>query len=335
MPGFGTFTRLMALAIAILCPLGHHAAAEAIDLKLFAAAEIDRSKGCSVALWQADRHPDRDKFAIAFFEPLQGPDNIRQPARIKIGGDVITLRRVSASGKSPGYGVTPNQRYAMPADGNFVDLALRLGALEGEAIAIESGTMTVIMRGKPDFRMQVKGGAGCMTPAAPAPSQAAGGLFKRYDVRPAHVPRGFTQAIQTKYKCDADMMKTGIIGFQMSEESALWEIPCERFAYQASAVYALVYLPNPAQNPEFLGFQQPKSHKRTNPPGVLLNPEWNAKTRTVTSIALGRGIGDCGVLERHRVDETGHFTLAEYREKPNCDGKTGKPEDWPLVFRAK
>ena len=171
--------------------------------------------------------------------------------------------------------------------------------------------------------------------SAPASAQGLDGIFTRYAVRPAQVPRAFTQAVQKKYGCDVDMMKTGIIGFQMSEDSAIWEVPCERFAYQASAIYALVYLPDPAANLTFLGFQQPKSHPRTSPPGVLLNPQWRAGTRTVTSVALGRGLGDCGVLERHRVDATGHFVLVEYREKPTCDGKQGRPDDWPLVYRTK
>jgi hypothetical protein len=31
----------------------------------------------------------------------------------------------------------------------------------------------------------------------------------------------------------------------------------------------------------------------------------------------------------------GQFELLEYREKPQCDGPPMKPEQFPLVFRAK
>jgi hypothetical protein len=164
--------------------------------------------------------------------------------------------------------------------------------------------------------------------ALPQAANSTDAMLRRYAVPDTAVPRAFAQAVKKKYGCDAEVMATGITGFQMSEESAIWQIPCERFAYQATAVYALVYLTDPAKNLQFLGFQEPKGHKRTNDPGVLMNPEWDVKTRTVTSVSLGRAIGDCGVLERHRVMPDGQFMLIEYREKEACDGKLVKPEDF-------
>lgn len=312
-------------------------AASDIDLKLFEANEVDRSKGCTVALWQSNRDPDKDKYAYIFFERL-GKDHARQPAQIKIGNQAVSLRRVAIGGKNNGYDLYEYQLYKMPGDNQYVVLELKLGELEGEAVEVEAGTMTVVMRGKNVFRASVKGGAGCMTPAAPAPPSRGGEapvMFRRYQVTAAMVPAAFTQAVQKKYGCDAAFMKTGILGFQMSEESAIWQIPCERFAYQTTAVYALVYLTDPAANLTFLNFQQPKGHPRTNDPGVLMSPAWDAKTRTVTSVSLARGAGDCGVLERHQVTPEGQFRLVEYREKKACDGKAAKPEDYPLVFRAR
>jgi hypothetical protein len=155
--------------------------------------------------------------------------------------------------------------------------------------------------------------------------------FQRYDVRPAQVPRAFQQTVQKQYGCNAEVMKSGIVGFQMSEESAIWQIPCERFAYQASAVYALVYLPDPASNLQFLTFKGPRGRARDEP-GVLLNPEWDVRTRTVRSFAKGRASGDCGTFERHRVNQDGTFALVEYRAKEACDGANVKPEQFPLVF---
>jgi len=43
---------------------------EAIDLKLFNRADVGPNQGCSVALWQADRDPDKDRFALVFHERL-------------------------------------------------------------------------------------------------------------------------------------------------------------------------------------------------------------------------------------------------------------------------
>jgi len=149
------------------------------------------------------------------------------------------------------------------------------------------------------------------------------------------VPMAFSQAVRKARGCDAEVMATGISGFQLSEEAAIWQIPCERFAYQASAVYALVYLPDPMKNLRFLTFQAPKGHARSNDPGVLMNPQWDARMRTVTGVSLGRAAGDCGTLERHRVTAEGEFMLVEYRDKPACDGKATKPDEFPLVFRAR
>jgi hypothetical protein len=350
-----------------------------VDLKLFEKGEADRGKGCTVALWQADRDPDKDRYAISFIEQLHGRDNLRMPARIKIGAAFVPLQRVAVGGKTEGYGLYPYQLYRMPDEGNYVVLDLKLGGLEGEAIDIASGTMTVVMRGQRVFRQTVKGGAGCMgapitsaqaqalatpspataasrppvaqapvaqPPAAPPPASAPRAaapaapyqppaMFTRYAVRAQQMPRAFLAQLERSHACSAEMMRSGTVGFQMSEESAIWQVPCERFAYQASSVFVLVYLPDPAVNLTFLDFEAPKGRSRTAGPSTLFNPEWDVRSRTVSSFALARGAGDCGVFERHRVTVEGKFELLEYREKTTCDGKADKPEAFPLVHRAR
>ncbi len=170
--------------------------------------------------------------------------------------------------------------------------------------------------------------------AAVAAAQPAAGLHK-YNVRPGDVPRALLQAAQKKFDCDPETMKRGVTGFGLSEEAAIWDIPCQTFAYQGTSVFASVYTLDPARNFRFLGFQEPKGNPRTSEPGTLINPTWDAASRTVTAVALGRGAGDCGILERHRVNAEGQFVLIEYREKKSCDGKATRPEDYPLVFRLR
>lgn len=320
-----------------------------LDLKLFDKAEVDRSKGCTVALWQANRDPDNDRYAFIFTEALTGQNHARQPARIKVGEKILPMTRVAIGGKVGGYGLYPYQLYKLGADDGFAVLDLKLGDIEGEAVEIESGTLTVSMAGKQQARVNVKGGAGCMTAPVAAPPQASpppataaapppsnpGGIFSRYTVRPNQIPRTLPATLKSRFGCDPEMLKTGVTGFQMSEESAIWELPCQRFNIQANAVYALVYLPEPAQNLRFLSFKAPPGKKRTSAPAELMSPEWDVKTRTVTGTALGRSEGDCGVYERHRVGADGEFVLVEYREKVACDGKAAKPEQFPLVYRAR
>ena len=315
-----------------------------IDLKLFDKAEIDRSKGCSVALWQANRDPEKDRYAFIFMEALTGANNARQPARIKIGEQALTMTRVAAGGKAGGYGLYPYQLYKLAQPDAFVVLELKLAEIEGEAVEIESGALILSMPGKPPARIAVKGGAGCMTAAAAAPpaqaatrgpADATAGLFQRYQVRAAQVPKSLLATAEKTYGCSQDTMKQGVTGFQMSEESAIWEIPCQIFNIQGNSIFAKVYLPDPASNLTFLTFRGPPGKKRTSAAAELMSPSWDVKTRTVTGVALGRSAGDCGVYERHRVNEAGEFVLIEYREKEACDGKTVKPEQFPLVYRAK
>lgn len=348
-------------------------AAAPIDLKLFEKTEVDRSKGCSLGLWQANRDPDKDNFAYVFLENMVGQNHVRQPARIKIGSTVVNLTRVATGGRNNGYALYEFQLYKMPGEDQFVVLELKLGELEGEAVEVTGGTMSIIMNGKPVFRSSVKGGAGCMGPPvaasaaprpaapvaaaprpvpspspapAPAPAQAARpaqpaepavafhtGPFERRPIDRQLVARELKASARKQFGCEDRLMNANVIGFDMSEESAIWEIPCQSFAYQASSVFAKVYTPAPGKEHEFLSFQGPRGRKRPTEPGVLLNATWNVRARTVTSISLGRAAGDCGVLERHRVTEEGTFRLIEYREKTECDGKVVKPENFPLVYQ--
>lgn len=323
-----------------------------IDVKLFEKTDkaADRSRGCTVTLWQANRNPEQDKYAIVFNEQLRGKDHARDPAHIRIGTANVPLTRIAVGGKTEGYGLYPYQLYRMADGEGYVVLDLKLGELEGEAIEIESGKIMISMLGKEAFRASVKGGAGCMgaplplagaapkaaAPPAPAPTAAklppGPAMFERHKVDPAYFSPGFRREVEKKFGCNPQVMRVGVTGYSLSEESAIWEIPCDRFAYQASSVFALVYVAAPEKEHRYLDFSTPKGITRSNAKNVLMSPQWDIKTRTVTGISLGRAGGDCGVYEKYRVTPEGNFALVEYRDKPDCDGKSMAPEQFPLVF---
>jgi len=142
---------------------------EKIDLELFEKSEIDRNKGCSVVLWQDDRNPAQDKYAYLFNESLIGQNHARQSARIKIGGEIKQLKRVATGGNTTGYKVFEYQLYTLPEPNEFVILELKLAQMLLGAVEIEAGKLTVIMDGKPKFRVAVKGKAECMTSDAAEP----------------------------------------------------------------------------------------------------------------------------------------------------------------------
>lgn len=315
-----------------------------IDLKLFGKQDIGAPQGCSVSLWQANRDPEKDRYAYVFHEKLSA-DHARQPATIKIGEKNVEFRRVATGGRDKGYKLFEQQLYKSTTGDYTAILELKLADEAGEAVAIDGGTVTVVTPGKLPFRVTVKGGAGCMTPpaAAPAvpktsaptatpPAAAVSGMFVPYQVKPSLVPRTMLAEAQKKYDCNPEVMKTGVLkAFQLSEESAVWELACDRFAYQASSVFALVHAERPAEF-TFIGFAAPPGRKRDQPFN-LLNAQWNQLARTVSSHAVGRGLGDCGTYEVHRLVD-GRFRLVEFREKTECDGKATPPEQYKLVFRA-
>jgi hypothetical protein len=338
----------IAIALFFAAPSAAQSTAQPeVDLKLFETTEIDRSKGCSVALWQSNRDPDKDKFAYLFTEGLTGKNHARQPARIKIAGQVVTLTRVATGGKTTGYGLFPYQLYKMAGADDFVLLDLKLADEQGEAVDIESGTMSIIMKGRQVFRASVKGGAGCNTSAAaeppakrteaPAPvtNNDMAGMFERYAVRKEQVPRAMTQAMAKQFGCEPKTMAGAVIGFQMSEESAIWQIPCGDYGTTKSAVFALVYVTDPAKQYSFIPFKLPKGVNRNLGDNAMMEPKWDIKARMVTSTYTEGNGKDCGSVERHRVTAEGGFQLLELKSREHCDGKNVGAENFPVVFKAK
>ena len=64
--------------------------------------------------------------------------------------------------------------------------------------------------------------------------------------------------------------------------------------------------------------------------------EYDEKTKTLTSTAKGRGLGDCGRSSVSKLIEseygTINFKTIEIRSKDKCDGGNKK---WPVVFKQK
>ena len=111
-----------------------------IDLELFKKSQVNRSRGCSVVLWQSNRNPDNDKYAYIFFEKLNA-DHVRRPARIKIGGKIVKLKRVATGGKKMGYDLYEFQLYKMHRRKGYVILDIKLEEFGGETVDVDAGTM--------------------------------------------------------------------------------------------------------------------------------------------------------------------------------------------------
>lgn len=182
-----------------------------VDLELFERSEVDRNPGCKVVLWQHDRNPAQDKYAYVFDEWLIGQNHVRQQARIKIGGNITVLKRVATGGKTTGYNVFEHQLYRLPEPNEFVILELKLAEKQLGSVVIESGKLTVVMDGKPMFRVAVKGKADCMTPDTAVPLAAgnsnAGASGKASSASPRAAMAACLEAakltdIPTSFECD-------------------------------------------------------------------------------------------------------------------------------------
>jgi len=146
------------LGAALVAPA---AAQEKIDLGLFERPTIAALKGCFVRLWQSNRDPDTDRYAVGFYETMAA-NHDRQPARMLIGDKVVQFRRVALGGKTTGYKIYERQLYKSTTEDYLAILELALEPQEGEAVAIEQGTITLIEPGKLTFVSRVKGGVGCL-----------------------------------------------------------------------------------------------------------------------------------------------------------------------------
>lgn len=334
------------------------AAPAKVDLKLFERGEIDRSRGCTFVLWQDDRDPDKDRFAYVFAETL-GRNHVRENARVKIGDSVLTFRRIAVGGaKEFGYKTFPSALYKMDKEESFLIMDLKLEDSPGEVVDVVGGTMTVIRPKLPPFIAEVKGNAGCNTPAAasapapapapaaraaatpPAPAPAARApaieppaMFEKYAVRPAAVPARLRNEAIKSIGCNDKLTRLPVVGYSLSEESAIWEITCNEYAGDVpSKIFALVYTPDPAKQFTIIKPDIPKGKTRQGHLSELLDAKWDMRTRIVTAV-YAEGDNNCGMYERHQLASDGSFVLLEYREKTNCDGKSMKPSEFPLVYR--
>lgn len=344
----GRLKRGLALAgLALACAVSAAAAARAddsteIDLRLFGKDRLDGFDGCRLALWQHNRDPETDRFAFVLFQPFGG-DGAPLPAWMKIGDDVIELEPV-ASGGDAGGGLAEYQVFKDTTSGAFalVDIATAQDA--GGGMEIADGRLTLVMNGKLPFRIKVRGFSGCPAGVS-AGASADGPQGDGISLGAAQEFSGLRfvpQAILANLKaqlvdlCDFDNTPGAGAVYAISDAMSLWQIPCLLGAYQGSSVFVAAFNDNPEQH-VLLSF--------AGPPGEgtdrfdIISPTIDPATGILSSHALARGAGDCGVFERHRLvaveGEAVEFQLIEYREKTECDGVATAPEAYPEVFRAR
>lgn len=118
------------------------------------------------------------------------------------------------------------------------------------------------------------------------------------------------------------------IGYQITPDNVLWQMPCSRAAYNFSSIY---YLQTRAGPPRLVQFEKPEGGALVRNLTEIVNGEFIEDDRSIFFFAKGRGLGDCGVRGAYLWDGRA-FMLTNWQEMTAC---RGAPLDlWPVIWRA-
>jgi hypothetical protein len=158
-------------------------------------------------------------------------------------------------------------------------------------------------------------------------------------VKTAHDRAAWRLILSWPSGCEQSWRLTHAIGAGVDLESAgssgqLVTVSCYLGAYQGDAVLYLITPSDKAIGPLVLqiyrdpGNGHPRLTRQTEILGIL---GFSHATGTLAVFDEFRGLGDCGIYSRYRLDGN-HFLLIEARAKTACDGKPPfAPQSWPKL----
>jgi hypothetical protein len=152
------------------------------------------------------------------------------------------------------------------------------------------------------------------------------------------LPRFVKEAVANGPDCN--LQETLSIGggrkLFINDDYIIWELPCFLGAYQASTVYVNSYGHGDDMSASMMLFYGPPTRDYSDT-SEMLGVEFDVKSSVLTSWAVNRGSGDCGVYQKHELiyaeGEIVDFALMELREKSTCDGVATEGKDYPLVWK--
>lgn len=330
-----------------------------INLRLFGKSVLDGYQGCSFALWQRNKDPEKNKFAYVFY--VRFHDAQPMAALVKIGKTVLELNKVEMGLKDSGL----SDKFQMYRDEKqTTTLLVEIGKEKrvGDDTIVSDAKLTFIQRNKFPFVMNVKGGFRC--PANDNDSGAANAdaepakvvqKVKRSPYLPpnlgsnairlgrkvelsklAQFPRHVRRVVRDNGEaCNLDNVPGAGSKYAISDAMTLWVVPCDLFASNSSVM--LVTALNGTKHA--IGLEIPKRPGKSGEPGYdMLWPVIHPRSGVVTVSAMGWR-GDCGTVEHYQLivveGESVELKLLEVREKNDCNGVKVRPENLPLVYRAR
>ncbi len=130
-------------------------------------------------------------------------------------------------------------------------------------------------------------------------------------------------------QCSLDPNRREVRVTALTDDKALMIISCEAGAYNTVDLAWLVSRKKPFAA-RSVRLRLPFTPSSQSSDMELMNASFDEKTRELTPLALGRGIGDCGIQTRWRFNGQ-RFRLVRYAEEPSCDNWNG-PDAWPTLW---
>ncbi|MEM9331896.1 MAG: DUF1176 domain-containing protein [Pseudomonadota bacterium] len=153
-------------------------------------------------------------------------------------------------------------------------------------------------------------------------------IYSANDLPEAVIMPGFRS-----YNCDMDgpMQSFGAKVMGMGSGNVIYLIPCQTGDVNIEH-YVAVTGPNHGNFANTYEFELPIDFNQPNRT-TIISPSFDPQSGTLTSITYNSSNYDCGIFEKHQYVQDGdYFELIEYREKTDCDGITGPPEGFPLIW---
>jgi hypothetical protein len=133
-------------------------------------------------------------------------------------------------------------------------------------------------------------------------------------------------------QCSLDPLRREVRVFALSDDKALMLLSCEAGAYNVVDLAWIVSRMKPFIARQ-IHLRLPFTPQSGETDLELMNTGYDEANKELTTLAEGRGLGDCGIASRWRFDGQ-RFRLVRYAEEPTCDGWHGSGA-WPTLWVTK
>lgn len=133
-------------------------------------------------------------------------------------------------------------------------------------------------------------------------------------------------------QCSLDPQRREVRVFPLTDDKALMLTSCEAGAYNVVSLAWVISRQKPFVA-RTIHLRLPFMPDSGSTELELMNAGFDVHSKELTTLAKGRGPGDCGVATRWRFDGQ-RFRLVRYAEEPACDG-WHKAGGWPTLWVTK